>query len=54
MESEFQLGFVNYKKDAYIIVEGQQNADCFYIIQQGKVRVSPEVMVEGEKEELGS
>jgi CRP-like cAMP-binding protein len=53
MESEFQLGFVNYKKDAYIIVEGQQNADCFYIIQQGKVRISKEVTVEGEKEELG-
>jgi len=53
MENQFQLGFVNYKKDAYIIVEGQQNADCFYIIQQGKVRISKEAMVEGEKEELG-
>jgi CRP-like cAMP-binding protein len=53
MENQFQLGFVNYKKDTYIIVEGQQNADCFFIIQQGKVRISKEAMVEGEKEELG-
>ena len=53
MESQFQLGFVNFKKDTYITVEGQQNAGCFYIIQQGKVRISKEAMVEGEKEELG-
>jgi len=53
MENQFQLEFVNYKKDTYIIVEGQQNADCFFIIQQGKVRISKEAMVEGEKDELG-
>jgi len=53
MESQFQLEFVNYKKDAYIIIEGKQNADCFFIIQQGKVRISKEVTVEGEKDELG-
>jgi len=53
MENQFQLGFVNYKKDTYIIVEGQQNADCFFIIQQGKVRISKEAKVEGEKDELG-
>jgi CRP-like cAMP-binding protein len=44
---------VNYKKDQYIIVEGQQNASCFFIIQQGKVRIYKEAMVEGDKEELG-
>jgi len=53
MESQFQLSYLNYKKDAYIIVEGKQKADFFFIIQQGKVRVFKEVMVEGEKEELG-
>ena len=53
MESQFQLEFVNYKKDTYIIIEGKQNADCFFIIQQGKVRISKEVTVEGEKDELG-
>jgi CRP-like cAMP-binding protein len=53
MESQSQLGVVTYKKDTYIIVEGKQNADCFFIIQQGKVRISKEVTVEGEKDELG-
>jgi len=52
MENQFQPGFVNYKKDTYIIVEGKQNADCFFIIQQGKVRISREAMLEGEKDEL--
>ncbi len=45
MESPLQLTFVNFKKDSYIIVEGKQNADRFYIIRQGKVRVSKEVEV---------
>jgi len=53
LENQFQLEFVNYKKDAYIIIEGNQNTDCFFIIQQGKVRVSKEVTVKGEKDELG-
>jgi CRP-like cAMP-binding protein len=53
LENQFQLEFVNYKKDAYIIVEGQQNADCFYIIHQGTVRITKEVTVKGEKEEAG-
>jgi CRP-like cAMP-binding protein len=52
MENQFQLGFVNYKKDTYIILEGKQNAGCFFIIQQGKVRISREAMLEGEKDDL--
>jgi len=52
MESQFQLDFVNYKKDTYIIVEGNQNTDYFFIIQQGKVRISKEAMLEGEKDDL--
>jgi len=51
MENQFQLGFVNYKKGTYIIVEGKQ-ADCFFIIQQGNVKISKEAMVEGEKDEI--
>jgi CRP-like cAMP-binding protein len=51
MENQSQLGVVNYKKDTYIIVEGKQ-ADCFFIIQQGKVRISKEAMVEGENDEM--
>jgi CRP-like cAMP-binding protein len=52
MENQPQLGSLNYKKDAYIIIEGKQNAECFFIIQQGKVKIYKEVAVEGEKDEL--
>jgi CRP-like cAMP-binding protein len=52
MENQFQLGFVNYKKNAYIIVEGNQNADCFFIIQQGKVKIIKEVRMQGEMDEV--
>jgi CRP-like cAMP-binding protein len=45
MDNPLQLSFVSFKKDSYIIVEGKQNADRFYIIRQGKVRVSKEVEV---------
>ena len=45
MENPLQLTFVNFKKDSYIIVEGKQNADRFYIIKAGKVRVSKQVEV---------
>jgi len=50
MANQLQLAFVNFKKDSYIIVEGKQNADRFFIIRQGKVRISKEVeVVEEEK-----
>lgn len=45
MDNPLQLSFVNFKKDAYIIVEGKQNADRFFIIKSGKVRISKEVEV---------
>ncbi|MDR1894034.1 MAG: cyclic nucleotide-binding domain-containing protein [Spirochaetales bacterium] len=45
MNSPLQLSLVTYKKNAYIIVEGKANADYFYIIREGKVRVSKEVQV---------
>lgn len=45
MTNQLQLAFVNFKKDSYIVVEGKQNADRFFIIRQGKVRVSKEVEV---------
>ena len=45
MTTQLQLAFVNFKKDSYIIVEGKQNADRFYILRQGKVRVFKEVEV---------
>ncbi len=45
MTTSLQLTMVRFNKGAYIIVEGKQNADHFYIIRAGKVRVSKEVEV---------
>ncbi len=45
MASPLQLSIVNFQRNSYIIVEGKQNADCFYIIRSGKVRISKEVEV---------
>jgi CRP-like cAMP-binding protein len=45
MSNPLQLSMVNFNKDAYIIVEGKQKADYFYILRSGKVRVSKEVEV---------
>ena len=45
MNNPLHLSLVNFKKNAYIIVEGKQNADYFYIIREGKVRISKEVEV---------
>ena len=45
MDSPLQLSFVNFKKDSYIIVEGKQNADRFFIIRAGKVRIIRNVEV---------
>jgi CRP-like cAMP-binding protein len=45
MADQLQLTFVNFLKDAYIVVEGKQNADRFFIIRQGKVRISKDVEV---------
>jgi CRP-like cAMP-binding protein len=50
--ADFQPTFVNFKKDLYILVEGKQKADSFFIVRQGKVRISKEVAVEGEDEEI--
>ncbi len=40
-----QLSIVNFRKGSYIIVEGKQRADYFYIIRSGKVQISKEVNV---------
>jgi CRP-like cAMP-binding protein len=45
MDNPLQLTLVNFKKDSYITVEGKPDADRFYIIRQGKVRISKEVEV---------
>jgi len=41
-DNQLKLTNISYKKDAFIIVEGKQDADRFFIIQQGKVLISKE------------
>ena len=49
MGNPLQLSIANYRKGAYVIVEGKQKSDYFYIIRNGNVRISKEVeMVEEE------
>jgi CRP-like cAMP-binding protein len=50
MSAPLQLAFVNFAKDAYIIVEGKRNADRFFIIRSGKVRLSKEVQIVAEEQ----
>jgi len=49
MPEPLQLAFVNFAKDAYIIVEGKRNADKFFIVRTGKVRLSKAVQVVAEE-----
>ena len=49
MADHLKLSFVSFKKDSYIVVEGKQNADRFFIIHQGKVIISKEVEVVAEE-----
>ena len=45
MPNPLQLSIVNFSRNSYIIVEGKQRADNFFIIRSGKVRISKEVEV---------
>jgi CRP-like cAMP-binding protein len=49
MSTPLHLTIVNFNKGAYIIVEGKQNADHFFIIRSGKVLLSKEVEVVAEE-----
>ncbi|WP_461257927.1 Crp/Fnr family transcriptional regulator [Treponema sp. R80B11-R83G3] len=53
MSDEFHPVTVKLKKDAYIFVEGKQNADKFYIIKQGKVRIIREALTDETGSVLG-
>jgi CRP-like cAMP-binding protein len=53
MTEQLQLAFVNFKRNSYIIVEGKQNADRFFIIRQGKVQITKEAQVVEEEGILG-
>ena len=50
MSNPLQLSMVNFNKGSYIIVEGKEKADKFYIIRSGNVRVSKEVQVVAEEQ----
>ncbi|MCL2374266.1 MAG: cyclic nucleotide-binding domain-containing protein [Treponema sp.] len=49
MSAQLQLSFITFKKGSYIVVEGKEDADRFFIIKQGKVRISKEVEVVAEE-----
>jgi CRP-like cAMP-binding protein len=55
MKEQPQLAYIKFPKDAYIIVEGERNAEQFYIIREGKVAISRDVQVvaEGQGNVLG-
>lgn len=42
-----QLSFVNFKKGTYVLVEGKENPDRFFIIQSGQMKVSHQGDVPG-------
>ena len=50
MAAPLQLAFVNFSKNAYIIVEGKRNADRFFIIREGMVRISKDVQIVAEEQ----
>jgi CRP-like cAMP-binding protein len=50
MDETLRLSFVNFKKDSYIVVEGKQNADRFFIISNGTVRISKAVEMVAEEQ----
>ncbi|MDR0464729.1 MAG: cyclic nucleotide-binding domain-containing protein [Treponema sp.] len=49
MTAPLQLAFVNFTAASYIIVEGKRNADRFFIIRSGKVKLSKEVQIVAEE-----
>ena len=49
MAAPLQLAFVNFAAKSYIIVEGKKNADRFFIIRSGQVRLSREVQIVAEE-----
>ena len=53
MPSPLQLSIVAFNKGTYIIVEGKAQADYFYIIRTGKVKITKEVEIVQEDSVLG-
>jgi CRP-like cAMP-binding protein len=48
MSDDLKLNFINFKKEAYITIEGKASNDSFYIIKAGNVSVNREAMNENE------
>ncbi|MDH5717091.1 MAG: cyclic nucleotide-binding domain-containing protein [Spirochaetia bacterium] len=40
---------INFQTQAFVIVEGKREADAFYIVRQGQVRVANEIPIPGEE-----
>jgi CRP-like cAMP-binding protein len=53
MPSPLQLSIVAFNRGTYIIVEGKTQADYFYIIRTGKVKITKEVSIVQEDNVLG-
>lgn len=49
MSNPLQLGLVSYNKGAYVTIEGKQ-ADQFYIIRSGRVRIEKDLEIPEEEE----
>jgi CRP-like cAMP-binding protein len=49
MPGTLELSFVNFPKGSYITLEGKQNADRFFIIRRGNVRLYKELEVVAEE-----
>ena len=47
-----QLSFVNFRKDSFLIVEGQAETENFYIIQSGKVRTYRDIEVSSQDQKI--
>ncbi len=47
-----QLSFVNFRKDTYILIEGKQITDCFYIIQSGHVKLIHQNQIPGAENQV--
>ncbi len=45
-----QLSFIHFKKNSFIILEGQSSSDRFYIIQSGQVRIAKETQIVAEEQ----
>ena len=47
-----QLSFVNFRKGTYILIEGKEIADSFYIIQSGHVKLVNQNQIPGMQEQV--